>query len=325
MPDPRRLLRSLLTTPGPAVAVSIVPGQVTAVQLESTRSGPLVRGHARRPLPAGAVAPAVAGANLADAPAVAEGVDGVLDQLPRRPRRIALVLPDGAARVSVVRLRSVPARPADLDAMLRWQARRSVPFDVDEAQLDWTRGGLTADGEQAFVVVLAHRAVVEEYEGICTAAGVHAGRVDLAGFGLIEAALACGAADAGADWLLVHAGEGSSTLAVVRGRHPLLFRTVADGPPLGDLVHQTAMYYEDRIGGGGFSRALVAGGGAPARIDEVEQIVGDRLAITVERIAAKLLPLLPDRRGLDAAALDGLTAPLGLLLGQSAAAAGVRG
>ena len=308
------LLRSLFTTPGPAVAVSIAPEQVAAVQVESGRKKPLVRGHARLPLPAGAVTPAVHGANLTDPAAVAEAVEGVLDALPRRPRRIGLLLPDAAAKVSMVRFASVPARAADLDPLLRWQVRKTVPFDVDEAQVDWMPGRIAAGGEQEFVAVLAHRAVVEEYERVCSAAGMHAGLVDLLSFSLIDAAVACGAAGAGTDWLLVHVGGGSSTLAVVRDRQPLVFRTVADGQPLGDLVHQTAMYYEDRLAGGGLSHALIAGnGGAPHGVEGVRRVIEDRLAIAAEPIANRLARLLPDCDGLDAAALDGLAAPLGLL------------
>ena len=308
------LLRSLFTTPGPAVAVSIAPEQVAAVHVEAGRKGPLMRGHARLPLPAGAVTPAVQGPNLADPAAVADALEGVLEGLARRPRRIGLLLPDAAAKVSMVRFASVPARAADLDPMLRWQVRKTVPFDVDEAQVDWMPGRTTAGGEQEFVTVLAHRAVVEEYERVCAAAGMHAGLVDLLGFSLIEAAVACGATDPTADWLLVHVGGGSSTLAVVRDRHPLLFRTVADGQPPDELVHQTAMYYEDRLGGGGLTHALIAGNGAPHGLEAIRRAIEDRLAIAVEPIANRLARLLPDRGGLDAAALDGLAAPLGLLL-----------
>ena len=313
---PYNLLRSLLTTPGPTVAVSIVPEHVIAVQVESRRQEVVVRGHAQAPLPPGAVSPALVGPNLADPPLVAEAVDDVLDQLPRRPRRVALLLPDGAAKVSMVRFATVPARVADLEEMIRWQVRKTVPFSVDETQLDWSRGRLTAGGEQEFVVVLARRTVVQEYEQVCTAAGIHAGLVDLLGFSLMDTALAHGAGDDDVDWLLVHMGPGSSTLVVVRGRHPLLFRTVtSDGESLGDVVHQTAMYYEDRLGGSGLSCAIVAGGNAtPDGADAIQRVIEDRLAIAVEPIAARMAPLVPEGNGVDSAVLNGLAAPIGVLL-----------
>ena len=312
----------MLATPGPSVAVSIVPGQVTAVQVEAGSRGGGLRGHARAALPEGAVTPAVRDLNLPDAPAVAGAVDDVLDQLPRRPRRVALLMPDAAAKVSMVRFANVPARTADLDGMIRWQVRRTVPFSVDEAQVDWSRGRLTPGGEQEFVVVLARRAVVEEYERVCTAGGTHPGVVDLSSFSLIDAALACGAGDGGLDWLLVHVGAGSSTLAVMRGRHPLLFRTVAaDVRSLGDFVHQAAMFYEDRLGGAGISRALVAGcGAAPDGMGASRQAIEDRLAIGVEPISGYLAPLVAERGGLEPAVLDDLAASIGVLLRESAAA-----
>ena len=315
-------MRALFATPGPAAAVSIVPEHVTAVQVESRRREVVVRGHGRASLPAGTVMPAVHGPNLADPPTVAGALHDVLGQLPRRPRRVALLLPDAAAKVSMVRFATVPARAADLEEMIRWQVRKTVPFGVDEAQVDWSRGRLTAGGEQEFVVVLARRAVVEEYEQVCTAAGTHAGLVDLLGFSLLDTALAGGAGEGGVDWLLVHVGAGSSTLVVVRGRHPLLFRTVAANgeSSLGDLVHRTAMYYEDRLDGGGFSCALVGGEGAtPDGSAAIRRVIEDRLSVAVEPIAARMAPLAPERKGLDPAALDGLAAPVGVLLREARA------
>ncbi len=317
---PRSLLRSLFTTPGPAVAVSVAPGHVTAVQTRTHRGETMVCGHARAALPAGAVTPAVQGANLADPPAVAAAIDDVLGRLPRRPRRIALLLPDDAAKVSMTRFARVPAREAELHEMIRWQVRKTVPFRVEDAQLDYARGRLTADGEQEFVVVLAQRAVVEEYEQACAAARAHAGRVEPLSFSLLYTALARGAGEGGTDWLLVRMGSGSATLAVVRGRHPLLFRTVAtDGEALGDLVHQTAMYYEDRLGGRGLSCALVAGDTADG-VRAIEGIVSNRLGITVEPIAERVAALVWEQADLQADALDELAAPLGVLLPGSAAA-----
>ena len=317
---PRSLLRSLFTTPGPAAAVSIAPTHVTAVQVETRRGETLVCGHARAVLPAGVVTPAVQGANLADPLAVTAAVDDALGGLPQRPRRIALLLPDDAAKVSLVRFAKVPARAAELDEMIRWQVRKTVPFDVGDAQMAFGRGRLTADGDQEFVVVLAHGTVVEEYEQACAAAGAHAGLVEPSSFGLLNTALARGAGDGGVDWLLVRTGFGSATLAIVRGRHPLLFRTVAtDGEALGDLVHQTAMYHEDRLGGSSLLHVLVAGDAMTSDgAGTTRRAISDRLAATVEPIAERVAPLVSERAGVKPAALDELAAPLGVLLPESA-------
>ena len=63
----------------------------------------------------------------------------------------------------------------------------------------WRPGGR---GGREFVVASARRDIIAEYEGVCTAAGVHAGLVDLATFNLVNLQLA--SASGGGDWLLVH-------------------------------------------------------------------------------------------------------------------------
>ncbi len=87
------------------------------------------------------------------------------------------------------------------------------------------------------------------------------GVVDLASFNLMNTVLAATAPSRHGDWLLVHVGADYATLAVVRGADLVFFRNRgAAGPAeLADLVHQTAMYHEDRLGGGGFSRVVMAG------------------------------------------------------------------
>ena len=55
-------------------------------------------------------------------------------------------------------------------------------------------------------------------------------------------------------------------MAILRGDSLVFFRNrIADGEAgLADMVHQTAMYYEDRLSGSGFGRVVLAGGGSPA-------------------------------------------------------------
>ena len=305
-----RLLRSLVASPGPSSAVSIAVDHVAAVQLAGGGSAPELAGYARISLPEGVVTPSISGRNIQDAHAVTQAIDEALGQLPRRPSRVALVMPDGAAKVSIVHFEELPARAADLNELIRWQVRGSAPFRLDEAQLAWTPGVRGDAGGQSFVVVLARRDVVAEYEAVSDGAAARAGVVDLACVNLINAALAEGAGDDGGDWLLVETVAGAGSIAVVRGDRLLFFRHMpADAGHLEDLVHQTAMYYEDRLGGGGLSRALIAGDG------EIEAVLAERLPdLPVERLADRLAPLLADRGAGGKARLDMLAAPIGILL-----------
>ena len=81
------------------------------------------------------------------------------------------------------------------------------------------------------------------------------------------------------DWLMVHAMRDEATMAILRGPNLVFFRNhVAEGEnSLADMVHQTAMYYEDRLSGTGFSHVLLAGAGAGSA--QAAAIDGPRLSI----------------------------------------------
>ena len=267
-------------------------------------------------MPSGAVAPGVAATNLADREAVAEAVRDVLARLPRRPGRIGLVIPDAAAKVSLVRFTTAPRRAADLERMVRWQIRGSVPFKPEETQVAYSAAAPLADGGREYVVVAARREIVVEYEQPCVAAGVRPGLVDLAAFSLVNGVLAGRSPPPAADWLLVHSAAGYSSVAILRGEHLVCFRNrFGDGAgELLDLVHQTVMYYEDRLQGGGIETVRVAsrgGSGAPDGGDVLAGTIGQRLGVPVEPLAmgAVAPPLDADR-----SVLQTLAAPVGILV-----------
>ena len=86
-----------------------------------------------------------------------------------------------------------------------------------------------ADGTTEFVVVVARKDIVREYEAACEAAGAQAGLVDLTTFNVVNAVLASPQPPAG-DWLLVHVTPDDATMAILRGNALVFFRNrVADG------------------------------------------------------------------------------------------------
>src|SRR6185295_9768941 len=166
------------------------------------------------------------------------------------PRRVALVIPDTAAKVSLLRFEKVPAA-SDLDQLIRWQMRKAAPFKPEDAQISWVPAAAIGSGGREYLVTLARRDIIESYQRACAGAGAAAGVVDLVSLNLINAALASGGAAVNGDWLVVHVAPDYATLTIVRNKDVIFFRTrhlEAEGD-LADLVHQTAMYHEDRLGG----------------------------------------------------------------------------
>jgi type IV pilus assembly protein PilM len=268
----------------PDVAIEIDAAHVAAARLSGRGSSATVTAHVVEPLPTGMVAPALAAANLVDVPAVARVISQALARLGGRVTRAALVIPDTAAKVSLIRFDKVPPNTADLAELVRWQVRKSAPFPLDQAVVSFTPGIRSEDGGQEFVVTTARVDVIEQYEQACAEAGVHAGLIDIATFSVLNGVLTADAAPAG-DWLLVHATPTYTTLAVLRGGELIFFRNReedSDGT-LADVVHQTAMYYEDRLKGAGFSRVLLAGG-AIQGVDAVRRSLEQRLDVRIEAV-----------------------------------------
>src|SRR5690606_23689794 len=152
--DVRRMsvLARFFTPPRPDVAVEIAARHVAALRLRPG-TPPGVAAHAVEPLPDGLVVPSMTAANLADPGAVAAAVGPGLKEV-GGARHAALVVPDSVARVSLVRFEQTPPE-RDLEAMLRWHVRKSVPFRIEDALLTWSPGAVPAGGGAEFVAVAA--------------------------------------------------------------------------------------------------------------------------------------------------------------------------
>jgi Tfp pilus assembly PilM family ATPase len=308
---------SLFATPAPPAAVEIAPRFVSAIATGSQGGTPVITAHAVEPLPAGAVTPALNGPNVQNAAAVADAVRRAFERLGARPRRVALVVPDSVAKVSLVRLEKVPARAEDLDQLIRFHVRKAAPFHVEDAQVSYSPGAASADGTREFVVAVARTDLIREYEAACEAAGAHAGLVDLATFGLVNAVLATEQRLAG-DWLLVHLTAEYGTIVILRGDDVIFYRNRAEGSDetLADLVHQTAMYYEDRLGGtAGFKRVMLAGTGPleGRGLESVRRDIEGRLGVRTESVAADRIARFTDRIAADPAIANTVAPLVGML------------
>jgi hypothetical protein len=287
---------ALNDAPPPDVAVELGARRIAGAALEWRGEEPTIAAHGIEPLAEGALVPSLTQTNIHDRAAVSGAVGRLLVRL-GRPRRVGLVVPDPVARVS-----------------------------LEEAQVSYVDAGIVTGGHE-FIVTVARRDVIREYEDMLAAHGAHAGLVDISTFNVINAVLAGSTPPAGDalarapssdDWLLVNVAADWASIAILRGPQLIFFRTRsadADGT-LADLVHQTAMYYEDRLQGTGFGRVVVCGASAAGvtQGEEVRRGLEERLAMTVEAIDIRAAAALTDRISAAPALLDTLAPLAGLLL-----------
>ena len=312
-----RMRSGFFASPPPSVAVEIARDRVAAVTVTDSSGGAVVAAHGVEPLGIGIVEPTLNAANIHDQATLVRAIKAALEKAGARARRLALVVPDTTAKVSLVRFEKVPPKPQDLDQLIRWQVRKTVPFKIEDAQVSWVQGMSLPGGGREFLVTAARRDIIESYEQACDAAGAQAGIVDLATFNVINSALA-GSGETGGDWLLVHVAFDYVTLAVVRGHDLIFFRNRSTGEEgeLTDLVHQTAMYHEDRLGGGGFSRVVFAGAWVhgPDAAERLRRAIEERVGVRVESVDFRGAAAMRDRIGANPALLDVLAPAVGVLL-----------
>ena len=330
-------LPGFLTSPPPSVGVEIASDRVTAVSLTRQAEGWIVGAHGSERLPAGVVTPGLNSTNIHDVRAVAGALRAAFDKLGTRPRRVALVIPDTAAKLSLLRFEKIPGA-ADLDQLIRWQVRKAAPFKPEDAQLSWVPAAPLPGGGREYLVTLARRDIVDSYMQACAEAGAEAGVVDLASLNLINAALASPGAESAGDWLIVHVAPDYATLAIVRNKDLIFFRTraMADAAgaedvdargfdadaDLADLVHQTAMYYEDRLEGARFARVVLSGasarnaaGGQGAALGErLRRSLEERMGVRVEALDFRGTAAMRDRIGAGSELLDALAPAVGVVL-----------
>ncbi len=316
MSSRRTSTSSTLAAQPPSVAFEIAAGRVTVAEISAASDGLVISAYASESLPDEAVTPLLSGPNIVDPDVVTAALRRACEKAGiRPPKRAALIVPDSVARVSLLTFEELPAKTADIDQLVRWQIKKSTPFPIEEAQVSAVVAH-QSPGATTLAAVASHRAVISQYEATVTALGTHVGLVDLASLNVLNAILANGNAPAG-DWLLVCLAKESTSLAIVRHGALMFYRhrLSVDDEPLGALVHQTAMYHEDRLGGSTFSRVWLCGSAwAEGGGESMRREITKRLGVQADAVDVRAAAALRDRISAGPDVMDALAAPLGVLL-----------
>lgn len=307
----------------PRVAVEIARRRISVVALDGRAGGHVIEAYASESLPDGAVAPALTGRNIPDHAAVADAIGRALERAGlKSTSRAALVVPDSVARVSLLPFDQVPAKAAELTELLKWQLRKATPFPLADATLSHFVAN-RHDGKITVAAIVARTDVLAEYEAVAARAGLNTGIVDLASLNVMNAVMAAGGgapAGAAADWLVVHLAAEATTLAIVRGSDLMFYRhrLSVDQEPLSALVHQTAMYHEDRLGGSAFGRVWLSGAAGAAEAAKAEIV--QRVGVAAEMVDVRPAASFREPVAVTGEVLDALAASVGVLLRERRAA-----
>lgn len=207
-------------------------------------------------LPEGLLTPGLQQANIGDPAKLAPALRDTLAAVGGRSRDVCVIIPDASTRVMLLDFETLPEKPVDADAVVRFRLKKSLPFDVDQAAVSFDRQGTGIPVR--VVAAVTPRTVLEEYESVVREAGYNPGAV-------VPSMLAVlGLVDASRPTMVIKVEHGTTTFAIVDQEQLLLYRALENGgsavtgESLVDDVNTSLVYFEDRYGLG-VDRMLVTG------------------------------------------------------------------
>jgi type IV pilus assembly protein PilM len=147
------------------------------------------------------------------------------------------VKPDDELNIAVPRAKAIVKRMTlpqvtanELERMIRFQASKSLPFDLDEVALTWNAVGET-DGLSGQSVMFAgvRQQVLDELRAVVEGAGFTTGCVEISSQAAARAMALSQPLVAGTETLLVEVGHTSSDVVVFEGQELLFSRSASVG------------------------------------------------------------------------------------------------
>ena len=266
----------------PPLACEVTVDRVVAARLSDKTPSALEMFTTRR-LEPGTVLPGLSGPNIQDAAALRSAVSGALTGMGVKSKDVIAVLPDAAIRVLLLEFDTLPSRPQDSEAVIRFRLKKSLPFDADQAALSYE--SRHAGGSVQVVAAIAPREVVREYESVFLDVGYAPGVVlpsSLAALGLVEG---------DRPTLVLKVDPLNITVAAAVNRELRLIRTL-DNPQgenvsaveLAETVLPSVVFFEDSFGAR-IEHILIGG---VSRMEEVVSMLHQQTGAEVAELAPRL-------------------------------------
>jgi len=226
----------------PPLACEIAADRVLAGR--SADAGRMVEMCSARELAPGTVVPDLIESNLRDRSAIRQAIESALGGISGRSRDVIAILPDTAVRVVLLDFETLPSKPEEAEAVVRFRLKKSLPFNLDDARVSYhAQAGGTGLRAIAAVVLSS---VLQEYESAFRDAGYNPGVV------MPSMLAALGAADAERPTLVVKVDARTIGIAILDQEQVLLFRTLENvrgitisGEQLAEEVYPSVVFFQD--------------------------------------------------------------------------------
>jgi len=196
----------------------------------------------------GVLSPSPLADNLVRPDAVTSAIRRILPPNGAKPRPAAVILPDYAARVSLLDFDSFPASAEEQAPLVRFRVKKTIPFDIDSAAVSFWAQPAASKGSKKVDVVAVTVAldILARYEAVFRAANLHPGEITTSGLAALNLYREDGVAV-----IAKRSGPVLTVMAVAAGRLKL-FRclTVEEGnnEEILAVLHPTFAYIEDELG-----------------------------------------------------------------------------
>jgi type IV pilus assembly protein PilM len=224
-----RFRRWLDALPHPRWVLEISPEGVAGAR--SVRGAAGLEHFAQEPVSDGAIVPSPVDLNIIVDDPVRAALRAVLGRLGARGQPVALLIPDQAVRVFLLKFDKFPRRAEEAVPLVRWRLKKSVPFDVEETTVSYMVQPAREEGVEV-LAALARGRIVRQYEELVTSAGAEVGVVS----GSTLATLPLVAGDRPA--LLARLSGSTLTTVIVRGEALAVYRSTNVGADAAHLTSQ---------------------------------------------------------------------------------------
>jgi type IV pilus assembly protein PilM len=231
----------------------------------------------------GTIAPGLNLPNILNPEALRTALSGALGAVAGKSKDVIVVLPDVAIRMMLLDFDSLPTKREEIEPVLRFRLKKSLPFDVDQATLsyDVTR----TNGTVRVAAAVAPREILAEYEKAFRDIGYEPGVV------LPSSVAALGLVDGERPTLILKVDPMNITITAVE-RHELRLVRTLDNPHTGtfsatelsEAVLPSIVFFEDTFAA--HIENIYVGGTAP--LEELGPLLHQQTGAQVQELAPEL-------------------------------------